>query len=194
LHRWAVFGLVNRGTAARHLVIDVPHRGFAGSGIFWPQPPGGRIISLVTAGDTALQSVPSAGRDVYGLVLAPGQSAAIAFEIGDLGQPAMILWQREAYEARENSSAFFRGLARHRHAAGGRHDRLRHPLARRLPRRGRLRLFSVSSSSRGGAFPVSPAPANARLLPHRGRAVVEGLMAAFILCLKVTPAAPRHAG
>ncbi|HLF21329.1 MAG TPA: hypothetical protein VI582_02410, partial [Aestuariivirga sp.] len=42
LHRWAVFGLVNRGTAAGHLVIDVPHRGFAGSGIFWPQPPGGR--------------------------------------------------------------------------------------------------------------------------------------------------------
>jgi diguanylate cyclase (GGDEF)-like protein len=109
LYRWAVFGLINRGEAPQDLVIDVPHQGFAGSGVLWPRPPGTRIASMVTAGQIAVQPLSAAGRDVYGLILAPGQSAALAFEIGNVSQPAMTLWQREAYDLRNDSNSFFRG-------------------------------------------------------------------------------------
>ncbi len=188
LYRWAVFGLVNRGEVPQDLVIDVSHQGFAGSGILWPGPPGTRIASMVTAGQIAVQPLSAAGRDVYGLILAPGQSAAIAFEIGNVSQPAMTLWQREAYEAQKDSYSFFRG------ALLG---------IAMLLAAGMILLYGIRSravflaaagfgfSSVGfiaieaGHFPVL-----ARLLQIpaftllEARAVVEGLMAAFlILCL-----------
>jgi len=188
LHRWAVLGLINRGTAIQHLVIDIPYRGFAGSGIFWPQPPGSRVESHAIAGDAALQSVSSVGRDVYGLVLAPDQSVSVAFEIADLGQPDMTLWQREAYETQEDSYAFFRGALlgiAMLLTAGMIMLYVTRPRAVFLAAAG----FAFSSvgfiALESGHFPVF-----AGLLQMPGftlveaRAAVEGLMAAFlILCL-----------
>jgi diguanylate cyclase (GGDEF)-like protein len=197
LHRWAVFGLVNRGEAPQDLVIDVPHQGFAGSGILWPKPPGGRIVSIVTAGKIALQALPSAGHDVYGLKLAPAETAAIAFEIGNANQPVMTLWQREAYEAQEDSYSFFRG------ALLG---------IAMLLAAGMIVLYAIRSravflTAAGFAFSSVgfiaieaghfPAFAGVMQVPGftllEARAVVEGLMAAFLILYLVSFADLRRA-
>ncbi len=188
LHRWAVFALVNRGEAPEDLVIDVPHQGFAGSGILWPKPPGGRIVSIVTAGEIALQARPSAGHDVYGLNLAPGQTATLAFEIGNANQPVMTLWQREAYEAQEDSYSFFRG------ALLGIAMLLAVGMIILYGIRSRAVFLAAAGFAFSGvgfiAIEAGHFPAVAGMMQIPGftlleaRAVVEGLMAAFlILCL-----------
>ncbi len=188
LHRWAVFGLVNRGAAPRDLVIEIPYQGFAGSGMLWPRPLGGRVVSVATAGEIALQPSPSAGRDVYGLILAPGQTAAIAFEIGNLNQPAMTLWQREAYEAQKDSYSFFRG------ALLGIAMLLAAGMIVLYAIRSRAVFLAAAGFAFSGvgfiALEAGHFPVLARLLQMpaftllEARAVVEGLMAAFlILCL-----------
>ncbi|MGQ0484455.1 MAG: putative bifunctional diguanylate cyclase/phosphodiesterase [Hyphomicrobiales bacterium] len=188
LHRWAVFGLVNGGEAPQDLVIDVPHQGFAGSGILWPKPPGGRVVGIVTAGEIALQALPSAGHDVYGLNLAPGQTAAIAFEIGNPGQPVMTLWQREPYEAQKDSYSFFRG------ALLGIAMLLAAAMVILYGIRSRAVFLAAAGFAFSGvgfiAIEAGHFPAFAGVMQVPGftlleaRAVVEGLMAAFlILCL-----------
>ena len=47
--RWILAGIANTGTASRDMAITIPDQGFAGSGLFWPKPPGSRIVSVLAA-------------------------------------------------------------------------------------------------------------------------------------------------
>ncbi|MGH6821189.1 MAG: hypothetical protein ACREDU_10055, partial [Methylocella sp.] len=107
--RWVAGGFTNSGTSARNMVISIADQGFAGSGIFWPKPPGGHVLSITTAGAVTLQPLSVAGREAYGFTLEPGKTVAIAFEIAGSSLSSVNLWQREAFDEQKDYFAFFRG-------------------------------------------------------------------------------------
>ncbi|MBM3520775.1 MAG: diguanylate cyclase, partial [Alphaproteobacteria bacterium] len=107
--RWIMVGIVNSGTTSRDMAITIPDQGFAGSGLYWPKPPGSSIVSVVATDPLSLQRLADTGKTAYGLTLEGGKLGAIAFEI--IGPPpnSITLWQREAYDEQRGSFAFLRG-------------------------------------------------------------------------------------
>ncbi|MBC8038624.1 MAG: diguanylate cyclase, partial [Rhizobiales bacterium] len=107
--RWVAGSFTNSGTTPRHMVIAIADQGFVGSGIYWPKPPSGHVDSITTAGPATLQRLSVAGKEAYGFTLEPGKTAAIAFEIGGPSLSAITLWQRDAFDDQKDYFAFFRG-------------------------------------------------------------------------------------
>ncbi|MFT3989387.1 EAL domain-containing protein [Aestuariivirga sp.] len=107
--RWEALGLANGGTAPRDLVITIADQGFVGSEVGLPRPMGPSITSIMTAGGLKLEPLPEVGRQAYAFTLEPGQKAAIAFEIDGAPLSAVTLWQRKAYDGGRDVSAFLRG-------------------------------------------------------------------------------------
>ena len=106
---WVAAGFTNTGTEARELVIVIPDQGFVGSGLPLPKLPGGRVVSITTAGAIKLEHLPAVGKGAYGFSLEAGRSGSIAFEVAGSGISAAKLWQREANDAQRDDLAFFRG-------------------------------------------------------------------------------------
>ncbi len=109
-HRWQIVGLTNSSDTGRSIVLEVPHQGFVGSGVLWPELPGRRFIAIAAGGPLALQPVAATGSDAFALTLPAGATAAIAFELDQgIALPA-TLWQRDAFELHKGNLAFFRGI------------------------------------------------------------------------------------
>ena len=109
LFRWIAAGFVNTSDVAQDVVIVIPEQGFVGSGFGWPQPPGGRVVSITAAGISELDRISAMGRGAYAFTLEPGKSAAIAFEATTAELPGARLWQRDAFDDQKDYLSFFRG-------------------------------------------------------------------------------------
>jgi diguanylate cyclase (GGDEF)-like protein/PAS domain S-box-containing protein len=107
--RWVAAGFQNSGDEPRDVVIAVPQQGFPGSGFYPARPVGPRVVSLTVAGGIDVQSLPALGENAFAFTLPPGATAAIAFEVAGSAAPPMMLWQRDAFDARKDYLSFFRG-------------------------------------------------------------------------------------
>jgi len=193
---WVAAGFSNGGTEPRDVVIVLPDQGFVGSGLHWPLAPGGRVLSIVTAGALALERLPAAGKEAYAFTLEPGRSGAIAFETTGEAPLAARLWQRPDYDAQKDYLAFFRG------ALLGIAMLLTAAMIALYGFRARpvfLAAGGFALSSVGfmvleaGHMPLLLEALQIPLLTlARTRAVVEGSMAAFLLLLLVTIAELRR--
>ena len=109
-YRWIVANLGNPASVAQDVVMVVPHQGFVGSGVFWPFPPGSRILGLVSVGGGEPQRLANFGADAFALRIEPGQVMTVAMEMQPGDVSGMRLWKRAAFETNSNSYAFFRGV------------------------------------------------------------------------------------
>ena len=107
-HRWAIMTLVNRTTVERNMVISVDHQKFAGSRLLYPLAPGSVVESVAFTGTVAPVKIQALGQDAFDIVLGPSTSLSLALEMTSEAPNAM-LWQRDAFDSRSRSMAFFRG-------------------------------------------------------------------------------------
>ena len=186
-HYWLVAAISNTTDMAREAVISIPHQGFAGSGFLNLKPTGPRLYSAFVAGEGTLDAIPVPGETAYLLSLPAGGTATVAFEMAAPGLSPVTLWQRDAFETRKDYLSFFRGallgvsvlLAVALFALYGFRSRALFPVAGG---------FAVVAT----AFMMLEAGHLAELLSGLGipgitpqvlRAIVEGLMAAFLILL-----------
>lgn len=109
LFNWVAAGFTNSGPEAQSVVLSIPHQGFTGSGFFPARRVGPRVFSQVLAGEGQIEPLPPGpGENAYLLTLPPGGTAAVAFEVTG-GRPPVTLWQRPAYDAHKDFFSFFRG-------------------------------------------------------------------------------------
>lgn len=187
---WVAAGFTNSTTGVRDMVVAIADHGFVGSGLYWPKPLGGHVESITTAGAIKLQRLSVAGKEAYGFTLAPGQTGAIAFEIRGPSLSAVTLWQRNAFDDQKDYFAFFRGsllgiaalLSIAMLALFGFRSR---PVF--LAASG----FAVASVGfmlleAGHLTAILEGLALPALTPAAGRAIVEGLMAVFLLLYLTT--------
>lgn len=106
---WIVATVSNSGSSASEAVVTIPEQRFPGSGFLPVKPAGPRIYSAVLSGVGTLDLLPVPGETAYLLNLPAGGTAAIAFELTGAEVPTVMLWQREAYDARKDYLSFFRG-------------------------------------------------------------------------------------
>jgi diguanylate cyclase (GGDEF)-like protein len=196
MFRWVAAGFANSGATARDVVIVVPDQGFVGSGIFWPKPLGGHVVSITTSSPLALQPLSATGEEAFAFTLAPGATAAVAFEITERGLAGASLWQRDAFDAQNNYYAFFRGallgvaalLAAAMFALYGFRSRPVFLAA------GGLATSSLAfmTLEAGHLPPIVAALQIPALTVALSRALIEGLMAAFLVLYLVTVAELRR--
>ncbi len=187
LFSWVAAGFSNGSPEPRDVVISIPHQGLAGSGFLPPRAAGSRVITVMTAGSVQIETLPVLGENAYAFTLPPGQTASIAFETVSGPVPPIVLWQRDAYDARKDVLSFFRGallgiatlLAIALFALYGFRARAIFPVA------GGLALSSIGFMLlEAGHLPalVDWLSAEAFNL-QTARAVIEGAMAGFLLLL-----------
>ena len=184
---WVAAGFTNSSSDQVSVVLAVPHQGFTGSGFYPPRPAGPRVYGTVIAGDGQLSNLPPVpGESAYLLTLKPGGTASVAFEVTG-GVVPVTLWQRAAYDAHKDFTSFFRGallgisvlIAIAMLALYGFRARALFPVA------GGFALAAIGFMLlEAGHLAVSLAPfgltgSTLQVL----RAVIEGLMAGFLLLL-----------
>ena len=111
LHRWVVFTLHNPAARPRDLVLVIPHQGFIGSKIYWPRPPGSRILGIQTSVLQPATTMSVAGADAFALTIAARKTVTYALELAPAGLDSLTLWQRAAFDTQASRYAFFRGAA-----------------------------------------------------------------------------------
>ncbi len=109
LFNWVAAGFTNSGPEPVSVVLAIPHQGFTGSGFFPARRVGPRVFSQALAGDGQIEPLPPGpGENAYLLTLPPGGTAAVAFEVTS-GMLPVTLWQRAAYDGHKDFFSFFRG-------------------------------------------------------------------------------------
>ncbi|WP_374333246.1 diguanylate cyclase domain-containing protein, partial [Aestuariivirga sp.] len=184
---WVAAAFVNRSKDPVSVVLAIPHQGFTGSGFFPPRLVGPRVYGTATAGDGQFSSLPPVpGESAYLLSLPPGATASIAFEVTS-GVLPLTMWQRAAFDAHKDFNSFFRGallgisvlIALAMFALYGFRARALFPVAGgfalasigfMLLEAGHLTVLTAQSGMSGFTLQVM-------------RAVIEGLMAGFLLLL-----------
>ena len=109
LHRWAVFTLANPGLASERLVLAVPHQKFAGSGVWWPRPPGSLVNVIQQSGGEPGAGLAMSGGDAFAFTVSPGLTMTVAMELSGQNPNQVKLWRRAAFDARRAGSSFFQG-------------------------------------------------------------------------------------
>ena len=109
LFNWVAAGFSNRSGEQVSVILAVPHQGFTGSGFHPPRLAGPRVYGTALAGDGQLNALPPVpGESAYLLTLPPGGTASVAFEVTP-GVLPVTLWQRAAYDGHKDFTSFFRG-------------------------------------------------------------------------------------
>jgi diguanylate cyclase (GGDEF)-like protein len=108
--RWYLFSMKNSSEDPRTVVVTLPHQGFPGSRILWPNPPGSRIASITTSEAAPLRSQSILAHDAFEVTVNPGQAIAVAIEAPLGGLSGAALWEKAALEGHKDSLAFFRGV------------------------------------------------------------------------------------
>lgn len=184
---WVAAGFTNRSKDQISVILAVPHMGFTGSGFYPPRLLGPRIYGTALAGDGQLGGLPPVpGENAYTLAMPPDGTASVAFEVTD-GPLPVTLWQRAAFDAHKDFTSFFRGallgisvlIALILFALYGFRARALFPVAGgfalaaigfMLLEAGHLTALTAQSGMTGFTLQVL-------------RAVIEGLMAGFLLLL-----------
>ena len=110
IHRWAIATLANPGQTPLELVIAVPHRGFAGSGVLWPLPFGTKLASILSSDGATLPVLNAPAEDTFVLALGAGRATTIALEFIEATPPGAMLWSRAAFEIHGETQSFSRGV------------------------------------------------------------------------------------
>ncbi|MFM8746152.1 MAG: EAL domain-containing protein [Aestuariivirga sp.] len=186
LYNWVAAGFLNSGAEPRTVVLAVPQQGITGSGFYPARLAGQRVISAAVAGDGRLEPLQVPGENAFLLTLPPGGSAAVAFEVTP-GPLPVILWQRDAYDTHKDYLSFFRGallgvsvlIALALFLLHGFRARLLFPVA------GGFAVASIGFLllEAGHLTPVVGYLSPPALTMPVLRAVIEGLMAAFLILL-----------
>jgi len=109
-HRWAVFTLSNPNLIDHDFVLQIPRRGFAGSGVLWPIPAARRAISVTASTGPPPVLISTRNAQSYALSIGPGRTASFAIELTSVTLDSARLWHRSAYEAQAGQQAFFNGV------------------------------------------------------------------------------------
>ena len=184
---WVVAAITNTASTPREAVISIPQQGFTGSGFLPLRFAGPRIYSVQAGGAAKIEAVPVPSESAYLVTLPPGGRAAVAFELLEAGPLPVTIWQREAFDGRKDYLSFFRGallgvsvlLALALFGLYGFRSRGVFPVA------GGFALACIGFMLlEGGHLPGLLARLSLPGIdPQVIRAVVEGLMAAFLLLL-----------
>ena len=192
VYNWVAAAFRNTSKDPVSVVLAVPHQGFTGSGFYPPRLVGPRVYGTALAGDGLLSALPPVpGEGAYLLSLPAGGTASVAFEVTS-GVLPVIMWQRAAFESHKDYTSFFRGallgisvlIAIAMFALYGFRARALFPVAGgfslaaigfMLLEAGHLTVLTAQSGMSGFALQVL-------------RAVIEGLMAGFLLLLLATMA------
>jgi len=184
---WVAAAFINRSKDQLSVVLSVPHQGFTGSGFYPPRLVGPRVYGTELAGDGQLSNLPPVpGENAYLLTLPAGSTASVAFEVTG-GVLPVTMWQRAAFDAHKDFTSFFRGallgiavlIAIALFALYGFRARAVFPVAGgfalasmgfMLLEAGHLTMLTAQSGLSGFALQVQ-------------RALIEGLMAGFLLLL-----------
>lgn len=106
---WVAAAFTNRSQDPVSVVLSIPHQGFTGSGFYPPRLVGPRVYGTTEAGDGQLGGLPPVpGESAYLLSLPPGGTTSVAFEVTG-GVVPLTMWQRAAFDAHKDFTSFFRG-------------------------------------------------------------------------------------
>jgi diguanylate cyclase (GGDEF)-like protein/PAS domain S-box-containing protein len=108
LFTWVAAGFANNSTEPRTVVLAVPQQGITASGFYPARLAGPRVIGVTLAGEGQLEPLQGPGENAYLLTMPPGGNAAVAFEVTP-GPLPLTLWQREAFDTHKDYLSFFRG-------------------------------------------------------------------------------------
>ena len=108
LYNWVAAGFTNSADEPRIVVLAIPQQGITASGFYPARLAGPRIYGVTVAGEARIEAMPARGESAYLLTMPPGGTASIAFEVTP-GPLPVTLWQREAYESNRDYLSFFRG-------------------------------------------------------------------------------------
>ncbi|MBI3673605.1 MAG: EAL domain-containing protein [Rhizobiales bacterium] len=194
--RWIVAGLTNGSDRPKTTVIAIADQGFVGSRLMWPKPSGATVVNLATEGAISVEPQPSPGRQAYAVTLDPGKTAVIGFEISGAIPSVVTLWQRDAFQEQKDYFAFFRGamlgiaalLSAAMLALYGFRAR---PVFLAAGGFG-LSALAFMTLEAGHLMPIVTSLGIEALTPAAIRALVEGLMAAFLILYLVTVGELRH--
>ncbi|WP_421696330.1 putative bifunctional diguanylate cyclase/phosphodiesterase [Aestuariivirga sp.] len=190
LHNWVAAGFTNSSTELHTVVLAIPQQGFTGSGFYPARLAGPRVYGVTLAGDGQIEPLSQGpGENAYLLTMPAGGSAAVAFEVTG-GLLPVSLWQRQAFDVHKDFLSFFRGallgvsvlIAFAMFALYGFRARALFPVA------GGFTLASVAFLLFEAGHLNTPLAQLA--LPGLDlqvlRAVIEGVMAGFLLLLLAT--------
>ena len=105
---WVAAGFANSGAERRVVVISIPQQGITASGFYPARLAGLRVIGTALEGDGSLEALQVPGENAFVLTMPPGGSATVAFEVTPGPVPAS-LWLRQAYDTHKDYLSFFRG-------------------------------------------------------------------------------------
>ena len=106
--QWEIVVLKNKTTTPKNLVLSIGHQQFTGSRLMLPIPPGSVVNGLVQTGGVQSSNMGALGEDAFEIVLKPNASKSLAILVTN-EPPSVVLWDRNAYETKTRSLAFFRG-------------------------------------------------------------------------------------
>jgi diguanylate cyclase (GGDEF)-like protein/PAS domain S-box-containing protein len=108
-HNWLVAALTNSADAPREAVISIPHQRFPGSGFLALKPAGPRLFSASLTGQGTMELLEVPGETAYVVSLPARGRAAVAFEMTGPALAPVTIWERDSFDSRKDYLSFFRG-------------------------------------------------------------------------------------
>jgi diguanylate cyclase (GGDEF)-like protein/PAS domain S-box-containing protein len=108
LFNWVAAGFANSGAERRSVVLAIPQQGITASGFYPARLAGLRVMGAALEGDGSLEPLQVPGENAFLLTMPPGGTATVAFEVTP-GPLPVTLWQRDAYDTHKDYLSFFRG-------------------------------------------------------------------------------------
>lgn len=107
---WLVFALSNPTSERINRWIVAPRYMLADSRVFWPELDAARISAITPSLGFRPERMKSDRADMFRLSLEPGQTITFAAEMASRQVPHMILWDPEAYQAKQQDRMLFNGV------------------------------------------------------------------------------------
>jgi diguanylate cyclase (GGDEF)-like protein/PAS domain S-box-containing protein len=107
---WIVFALANPSDEQLERLLVAPHYRLAGSGLIWPDLGSSRVVAVTPSEGFPPDRLANAQADMFRITLDPGAIVTLVAEMRTPNLPQLYLWTPEAYDARVNSFALYRGI------------------------------------------------------------------------------------
>ncbi|MEL6948096.1 MAG: 7TM diverse intracellular signaling domain-containing protein, partial [Pseudomonadota bacterium] len=108
--RWIAFALANNTDEQIDRLIVSPHYRLVGSGLFWPDLGGRRIVAMTPSEGFALDRQTDDEADVFRITLNPGTVVTIVAELAGSDVRQLTLWDPDTYKDTVNSSTLYKGI------------------------------------------------------------------------------------
>ncbi len=109
-HRWVVFTVSNPDRVSRDLVLVISHQNFSSSRVIWPRRNGSVILGVQASSGPPTRNLFVLGADAVAIKVEPDATVSYAAELASATLEHAMLWQRDAYDAKNSRYSFFRGV------------------------------------------------------------------------------------